>query len=255
MTTQISPYMSLEQLVSRLRSWEESKHDFVVDARQLSFDASAGEVRIVPAHPTVGEWMELEGHPVEPWAVGQLSGRMDPEIPVQYLKKLVAQRPSAAAELMRQTRPGKRWFVRMLEGRIRAVLSDQYRVIDHLDMAQAALQAVRDAGGSVVYASLDERKMRLSFTNQETWDVLADAEKNTGRGSHHFQRFGNDQEADQEPGKVHPLVTVSNSETGDGGASVRYGISSRPLREYRHHRNRHQSGPPRWQDGCRNLST
>jgi hypothetical protein len=191
----------------------------------MSFDAAgAGVLRIVPAHPSVGEWLPEAGMPMTSHAQSQTAGRLTPNCPPGYLKELIQARPAVAAELLNGTRPNGRWFIRCLDGHARAVLSDRYRTIDHIDLAMHALAVVKEAEGQCLTASLDESKMRLSFTTRAVWDTLADAERNHGKGSHHFERLTNTEKGDDQPGLAHPLVTVTNSETGEGGCSVRWGI-------------------------------
>jgi len=221
---QLPAHLDLQQLFDTLQTWRDSRIEFVADARHLIFEPAPGGVRIAPCSPQVGEWLPMEGLPLRPWTLGHIAGRVDPAVPVQYLRTLLEKRPGVGTELLNKTRPGKRWFVRGINGHVRAVLSDQYRVIDNLDLAVAALTATKEHGGRPIYASLTERSMRLQLTNLETWEVLADAERNQGKSSHAFTRFGGGEGNDSEPGKVHPLVTISNSETGEGGCSVRYGI-------------------------------
>lgn len=224
MTDYITPYLKLEELVATLRQWEESKIDFVADSRHLQFTTSDGSLRMQPAPDSVvlTEWLSREGIALNSQAVADLAGRLDPPCPTAYLRAVLTGRPELAASIADQTKPPRRFFVRCLNGSVRAILSDQYRVIDHLDCAQWSLQACRDAGGVPLYATLTDRHMRLSITTAQVWDRIAQSERNVGTGSHHWVNFGRG--TDEEPGWANPIVTVTNSETGDGGLGVSYGI-------------------------------
>ena len=112
-------------------------------------------------------------------------------------------------------------------GQCRAFLSDRYKVLDHYDLALTSLQAVQGQGGEVIEASLSERSMRLKFTSRSIFDAI-EQRRHSGGGNwyagglgntEHLRRVGARTEGDLPggPDTVHPMVTVSNSETGHGG--------------------------------------
>ena len=221
---QVNPYLNLEQLVARLQQLQDSKVDFVADARALGVIAENKTVRIVPQSPQVAEWLPADGFPLTQHAIAQLYTRLTPPVPTGYGKLLLDQNPEAASMLISNTRPASRWFVRSIDGYCRAVLSDKYLAIDHIDLATSALDSVKQANGRVLYCALDDSRMKISITTKEVFDVLHDAESNRGSGGHRIPQLDYRDEGDGQPGKVNPLVTITNSETGEGGLTIRFGL-------------------------------
>lgn len=226
----------LDQLVAELERQKDARIDFVADTRSLAVAARDGELSLVPTEPHAMEWLPQQGLPIQDLALEQMGSKVVPPVPGRFMKELAHERPVRAAELLNglmQDAPGRR-FIRCLDGRVRAVLSDRYRVLDHYDIAFAALDAVRAAGGEVIEASLSDTRMKLKFTTRSIWDAID--ERRTGDpGSWYSGGLGNQEHLRRVsaqvggdlpggPGTVHPLVTVSNSETGHGGFGVRIGL-------------------------------
>ncbi len=252
---------SLRNLVAELERQKETKIDFVADVRALGFMSTnvidsdrpgvtgiepgkpdeLRELRLIPHRERAGAVAEFfedyRGLPLSESAYGQLCEKCDPPIPVGYGRKLLRADIPSAGRLLSTTfadRP-KRRLIRCLDGRVRAVLSDSYRFVDHYDLAFTALEVVKEHNGEVIEASLDDHKMRLKFTTRELWDQLdavrEGGPKNNwyagGLGSQEFlSKVGARTRDDLPggPGTIHPSVVVSNSETGQGGINVRLGI-------------------------------
>lgn len=241
----------LAELVAELDRQDASKIDFCADVRQLYVDVpeEGGALRLTPKPGTqVCEFIPSDGFPILGTALEQLGQRMSPPIPWKFLRDLAAQHPQSAASLvndllMQPATGSERRFLRCLDGRVRAVLSDTYRVIDNHDVAFRALAAVRDHGGEAIEVSLSDRRMHMKFTNFEVAEELAAFLESRGPG-HDFLRFGDrgtsslggrftnldrirgrdDGGLPKGPDTVYPLVTLSNSETGHGGFTVKLGI-------------------------------
>jgi hypothetical protein len=227
---------TLENLVQELNRQKESRVDFVTDTRSLMVKESNGGIRLEPKDTKAGEWLGSAGLPFIDQALEQFGSKCEPNVPSKFLFEMAAQRPGILADtldaLLRAT-PNRR-FVRCLDGKVRAFLSDRYRVLDNYDIAFAALDAVRAAGGEVMEAALSDSHMRIKFTSRQVWDkvnVTRTGEKGNwysgGLGNQEYlskvaARRGDDLPGG--PGTVHPLVTISNSETGHGGFNVRIGI-------------------------------
>lgn len=215
---------SLETLVARLRAQKESRVDFVADLRSLAVSADPdGMFRIAPGSPAVSEFLPSRGLVLSKHALGQLADRLDVPVPGRFLTPLAEAHPAIAERLLVDLASvsAKRVLVRCLDGGIRAVLSDRYRVLDNYDLAFSALDAVRQHGGEVLKCFLSEHQFSLSFTTRQLWDRFNEGERTGGRGAHGFDRLDDGGEGGS---LFHPLCTVSNSETGRGGLSVRYGI-------------------------------
>lgn len=227
---------SLTDLVGELERQKESKFDFVADTRNLAVTHREGGLFLVPQNAHTAEWIPSSGLPIRSGALDQMGEKCDPAIPVKFLRELSGRRPRRAAELLNnliEDAPARR-FIRCLDGSVRAFLSDRYRVLDNYDLAFAALDAVRQAGGEVIEASLSDTHMRIKFTSRQIWDAI-DVKRQDNGGNWYAGGLGNQGYLSRVrarsggdlpggPGTVHPLVTLSNSETGHGGLSVRIGL-------------------------------
>jgi len=239
---------NLSDLVKELNRQKDSKIDFVSDTRQLEAvtteegteDGSAPRMRLA-AHPSDGlqirEFIGNLGTELTDSAFAQLLERSEPPCPVRYGRKLLAVNPFAAANLAEETfcQTDNRRLFRCLDGKIRAVLSDQYRMVDNYDLAFTALESVQAADGEVIEAALSEKSMKLKFTSRSIWDKLETTRSGDSRGSWYAGGLGSQSylakvgasttgELPGGPGTIHPLVTLSNSETGHGGIRVRLGL-------------------------------
>lgn len=228
----------LQNLVDELKRQQESKLDFVADSRELLVTVEGDRLHLTPrVKSQVSEFLPQYGLPIKPAALQQIGERQSPNVPWKFLHLLSDSKPETAAALLNDLLqdPARR-FVRILDGRVRAFLSDSYRVMDHFDVAFAALDVVRQNQGEVLEASLTDSHMRIRFTSRQVWDALDVAYKGAragALGNHTFLRttdFAALSAPDEGPGlpggpgTIHPLVQISNSETGDGGLSVSVGL-------------------------------
>ena len=117
--------MELKDLVRELERQRENSKDIIADSRTLKA-LSNGELKI-----------EIEGYgsyPLTEWAHLQLSEKLG--IPKKYYDRM---RKEGKIELLAENinawigEKGKR-LIRILDGRIRAILSDRYRIMDNYDL-------------------------------------------------------------------------------------------------------------------------
>lgn len=237
---------SLEALVRELNRQKESKLDFVADTRQLLVEADVTEtetgdvvnLRLVPkpSATQLREFMPSEGIVLLDQATQQLGDRLTPNVPWKFLRALRDAKPQTTESLVNDllADPARR-LIRCLDGRVRAVLSDRYRVMDNFDLAFTALDVARENGGEVMEASLSDQRMRIKFTSRQVWDAIETKRTSDPSGGWYAGGLGSQQflskvaartggELPGGPGTVHPLVTISNSETGHGGLNIRVGI-------------------------------
>jgi hypothetical protein len=144
-------------------------------------------------------------------------------IPVHYLRRLRGEHIGlydANVNGWLEQAPGRRLLVRGLDagpgelGVARAVLSDSYRVVDHLDVLMAALGGIREAGVQVRIPQCDltEQRMYVKVTCPEV-AVHAPALL-AGYTSPFTGARGADNPL------VHAGFLLSNSETGHGSFSL-----------------------------------
>ena len=226
---------TLQQLVTELDRQLKSKVDFVADSRQMTVANDDDTLRLKPRQMgSISEFIGSTGVEISDQALIQIGAKASPNAPTKFLRSMASQHPEATADLLNtiaMDQP-KRRFVRCLDDRVRAWLSDSYRVLDNYDLAVTALSAVRDLNGEVFEAALNDTKMRLKFTTREIFDVVDKRREGSnwysgGLGNQDFLRrvaARTEQELPGGPGTVHPVVTVTNSETGQGGLNVRIGI-------------------------------
>lgn len=230
----------LKTLVTELERQKDSKIDFVTDTRHLRIEPGMRNTDLVglalaPNSDKGLEWLPEDGFTITKSAIGQLGAKLTPSVPSKFLYELVGHSPVVASkmldELMKIT-PETR-LIRCMDGNVRAILSDRYRMIDNYDLAFAALDVVRSVGGEVIEASLSDSNMRIKFTSTAIFDAISGEREqpkwNYGGGlgnQDHLSKVSarTGGELPGGPGTVHPLVTISNSETGDGGFNVRLGL-------------------------------
>jgi hypothetical protein len=223
----------LTKLVEELERQRESRVDFVADQRTMRFLGHDGG-RLGSGDKQTGEWLPDPLRFTDD-ALAQFGERQDPTIPRKFLRAAVDAHPDAIADYINTVmmRSPKRNLVRCLDGRVRAVISDTYRMIDNYDVAFEALTAVRDNGGEVIEATLSDRYMRLKFTSRDIFDTVSAIQDQhatkTGTGGNHTwlgrtNYGGGGLAMPGGPDTVHPVVTITNSETGFGRFEVSMGI-------------------------------
>lgn len=232
---------NLQQLVAELDRQRESRVDFVCDTRSLRLRATDGKLMLCPNSPQAREWMPTAGVTISDKALAQIGDVATPAVPGRYLRDLAAYRPEVAAQLVNQTGDAKRRFVRLLDGRCRAFLSDAYRVMDNYDLAFTALEVAKQAGARVLECSLTDSRMRIKLVNESIWRRIVERQNDAARGDHEWisgdeadpgyrdatAYAGNGEPIQGGRGGVNPIVTISNSETGEGGLNIQLGIFRR----------------------------
>jgi hypothetical protein len=134
----------LVSLVEELKRQKRNRLDLIVDSRALKAlpDETYG-LRL--AIPDYGEY------PLTEWAHGQLADKLG--IPRRYYERMM---DSEKFQLLAENvnawlREKERRLIRILDGRIRAVLSDRYRVMDNYDLVFLALDEFKKRETVEVY--------------------------------------------------------------------------------------------------------
>ncbi|HXL92218.1 MAG TPA: DUF932 domain-containing protein [Streptosporangiaceae bacterium] len=198
-------------------------------ARALDVIAGSGAIRAHGGHlildgtePALrpdGVTMTTGSYAVSDVADGQLADKLG--IPLPYLRRMHADAINLYDANVNGwlARTDRRFLIRVLRGGngtgvVRAVLSDKYSRIDHLDVLMAALDGIRDSGVPVVIdgADLSERRMSVRVHSP---DVQAMAPQLLAGYRSPF---------DGRPGTELPVVwggfLISNSETGFGAFTI-----------------------------------
>lgn len=232
---------SLQVVVEELQRQVDSALDFVIDTRELRIRPDEnGQPRLHHGSTAAEEFFPAEGYPMLDQAFVQLGGKLPVEggAPIAFFRKAWAANPQRFSYYLNSIMhdgPARR-LVRVLDGWVRAFLSDQYRVIDNLAVARKALEVLMKSGGKVLEASLSDSHMRIKMVSAEVWDSVdrtrvekPDGWYAGGLGNQEYlsrvaARSWGDMPMHGGPDTVWPIMTLSNSETGHGGFNLSGGI-------------------------------
>ncbi len=185
---------SLVDLATELERQLASKLDLLVPTRHLVHRTEPqGDCRLAITEPGAHNH-----YAVTELARRQLADKL--KIPFQYFERMRAEQPTLLDSNVNTwlgSGEDERLMVRMLDGRVRAILSDRYRRLDHVDLAEhilPILQRLPDARFESV--ELTETRMYLKVVTPRV-------------------------EAELAPGDIAQAgVVVTNSEVGCGTLSV-----------------------------------
>ena len=222
----------LPQLVEELRRQKESKVDFVADTRTVRVEArtnnSVGELVLLPevGNFQVGEFITSPQRLSER-AIEQLGSRFSPDIPGKFARQLAALQPTIAANLFNEMRvaSASRVMFRCLDGRVRAALSNKYRILDDLDIAFSALDVIQRNRGTVLECSASDSRMEIKFTATHMVDYIPES-RGGGGSAKHISRSTLDpnQFKSLGQGAVCPFVRITHSSVGEGGLGIGFGL-------------------------------
>ena len=153
---------TLEDLGRELERQRQSRKDFVADTRSLDFVTEDG-VSVI--HVNVGGKPETFG--VKEFAHQQIASRL--QIPYRYYQKMQEKSPHLLdnnVNVWFQQTPERR-LLRVMDGRVRAFLSDRYRRLDHLELCAAVLPVIHEMkGASIESCEVTESHMYLKVINK-----------------------------------------------------------------------------------------
>ena len=150
-----SHYATLQDLAGELVRLQATKRDDVVDTRRMSFATTEGE-SFLTFDSSDPRDDGTAGGPVNDYAHGQLADHLD--VPKRYYDRLRVQAPGLLDQnvlhwlhnpVRRDGKPAPATrMVRMLDGRVRALLSNSFRRLDNFDlMERSILPALQDVDG------------------------------------------------------------------------------------------------------------
>ncbi|MBC3191676.1 DUF932 domain-containing protein [Pseudonocardia sp. C8] len=212
---------SLQELVTLLERQQAAKHDVVVAASALRCER--GMLRATNTH----QRFDLDGVTrrdalLAPTRLAEAGMADRFRIPTDYLRRMRAEHLDlydANVNGWLGHQPERRFLVRGLvdhsgAGVLRALLSDAFRIVDHLDVLMTVLDGVSEAGAAVdvAQADLTEARMYLKIRSREIATMAPQLLRNY---TSPFTRAR---------GAENPLVfagfVVSNSETGHGAFTI-----------------------------------
>lgn len=154
-------------------------------------------------------------------ALTQIAGRLEPRVPVAFIDRMSnAQNGDLISQLVTDMlkRDERRFMLRCLDGKVRAVLSSKYKVLDNEDVFFAAVDEFGKANTEMWKARLwDDGFELFGVASHISGEVRLDRTFDPGDGwqSRWAGRDGDVQNA---------AVRISNSETGRGGLNVNSSI-------------------------------
>lgn len=136
---------SLEELGMELQRQRNARQDFVADSRKLTFFTGEGGSKL-----SMDMGKELLEFGVNPLAHQQISTRLG--IPLKYYQRMQRESPALldanVNNWLQQTRD--RRMLRVMDGNVRAFLSDRYRRLDNLELCAAVFPIIKDMKGAVI---------------------------------------------------------------------------------------------------------
>lgn len=185
---------SLMELAQEITRQAESKKDYIADTRKLSMRATSADTDN-PSAQVVLDGVN-GGMALRATAHAQMATTLG--IPKPYYDRMLAEQPDLLAQNVNrwlQAQPARK-LIRTLDNQVRAVLSDSYRPLDNLDLAEAVLPKLNAIGARVESADVTEHRMYIkAVTDKVSGQVKVGDTIQAG-------------------------VVVSNSEVGDGALRV-----------------------------------
>ena len=153
---------TLEQLGTELQRQRNARQDFIADTRSL----------VMQTTPEASTLRMSVGNRWQEFAVGliahqQIASRLG--IPYRYYQKMQTEQPALLDENVNtwlQETPERR-MVRVLDGKVRAFLSDRYRRLDNLELCAAVLPVIREMkGANIESCEVTESHLYLKVINK-----------------------------------------------------------------------------------------
>lgn len=154
---------TLTELAMELDRQMNEKRDFLVDTRQMRFDAEGKTTMMSLINEQTGVTTALRINSVAHSQIGQTLG-----IPAKYYEKMRNDNPRLLAENINS------WFaveprvrmVRSLGDTMRALLSDKYRRIDNYEVAQTVLPIIADMQDARIEScDITDERMYIKVVN------------------------------------------------------------------------------------------
>ena len=147
---------TLTELAAEIQRQADSKRDFVAPAGKLSMEMTAEQ------HPVIA----MQNGAVTLFGIKdtmheQLASRL--EIPRNYYDRMRTEQPQLLQTNVNTwlAKSPNKYMVRTLDGNARALLSDKYRPLDNIDLAEAVLPKLIDLGVNIESCEITERRLYL----------------------------------------------------------------------------------------------
>lgn len=153
---------TLEELGMELQRQRDARQDFIADTRSLIMEST-------PEKSTLRMSVKnrLEEFTVGLVAHQQIASRLG--IPYRYYQKMQAEQPTLLDENVNRwlNYSPERRMIRVLDGKVRAFLSDRYRRLDNLELCATVLPVIKEMkGANIESCEVTESHMYLKVINK-----------------------------------------------------------------------------------------
>ena len=186
--------LSLQELALEISQQNAAKVDYLVNTESMEFGTEGTQVYL--------QLFDNEKIPLEPLTVNSIAHQQlgtFTEIPAAYYNKMLTEHPSLLVQNLNEWlhRKADQRMVRTLYGTARAFLSNRYRRIDNMQIAEIVLPELQKIEGAIFEScQLTDSRMYLKVVNPRL-------------------------QAEVAPGDiVQSGVIISNSEVGQGSVSI-----------------------------------
>ena len=154
---------TLIQLAVELERQREARKDFIADTRNLTVYTQSGITTL-----TMGMEGQTESFRVGELAHKQIADRL--QIPLRYYNRMKDESPFLLDENINHwfLRNPERRMLRVLDGNVRAFLSDRYRRLDNLELADTVIPLIKEMqGAEMVSCQVTETHMYIKVINKK----------------------------------------------------------------------------------------
>ena len=200
--------LSLSQLAKELDRRSKAKVDFVAPVSKfaVAVDRNAAKQLVPTIRLAAAEGVKVFG--INKVAHEQFSDYAG--IPMQYYRRMLEQDPQLLVQNVNrwlQDHKDERRMVRVLDGNVRALLSDKFRALENEDLAEAIIPVLQERDLVIASCEVTDQRLYIKAVDRNMEDRIPKGHK-FGDGSH----VGFDM--------VSPGVAVSNSEVGRGSLMI-----------------------------------
>jgi len=155
--------MQLQELMMELERQKETKHDIIVDSNEMRAEFVQD--------------IDRKGYELTEFAHRQLAERLG--IPTRYYEKI---RQEGLGDLLADNINA--WvdkkdyrLIRILDGRIRAIMSNRYRIMDNYDMALSSMEIFKEVEAEIHTIDLTETRMYVKAVLPHTQEEIREGDK------------------------------------------------------------------------------
>lgn len=149
---------TISEMAAELERQAASKKDYTADTRKLKLEVKKDGVLL----EGINGGLQLRSS-----AHAQMASAL--AIPKVYYDRMLADAPdllAANVNLWLQKQPSKK-LVRTLDGQVRAILSDSYRPLDNLDLAEAVMPKLLSIEAKVISSEITESRFYLKAVSEK----------------------------------------------------------------------------------------